>query len=399
MEPATIHLGEEASPFTVRDWAELRTLLDDERSKWGWLAPGGEGEVANVASNIQSHWNTLLQNLSEFQNQNLPLTNANQLAASFNNGPLLFSESTMGRMVLDILERNGTVAAAAAYAFLKGHLNLQYVNSRQMLLGVLLTALPDMNDAAAVEASLKSERQRFSSNLRNQSARLDDEFAKREADFEKLVERGKQLGVATLRAGKTKFTETVEEWKKGAEETEQGFLNTKAAYEEYMSLQAPSDYWKNKAAEHSSAATVAGTLLRNYLIGFTVAMLACFTAAACFVYYHPLTETVAGVKKETPVELYILISAGLAILSTVGFWVGRMFSKLYFSEHHLKTDAEERAIMAKTYLALIKVNAANETDKPIVLSALFRSTADGIVKDEGPPSFTLQGAAGKLLGP
>lgn len=41
--------------------------------------------------------------------------------------------------------------------------------------------------------------------------------------------------------------------------------------------------------------------------------------------------------------------------------------------------------MVTTYLALANEGAADEKDRSIVLAALFRPTADGVVKDDGLP--------------
>lgn len=102
-------------------------------------------------------------------------------------------------------------------------------------------------------------------------------------------------------------------------------------------------------------------------------------------------------QNKAPVALYVVISGGLLLLSTIAFWVGRLLTKLYLSEHHLRNDAEERAVMTTTYLALINEAAASDTDRQIILNALFRATPDGIVKDEGPTDASVQGLLTKLL--
>ena len=87
--------------------------------------------------------------------------------------------------------------------------------------------------------------------------------------------------------------------------------------------------------------------------------------------------------------LYFIVSGGLATFAGVIFWVGRLLTKLYLSEHHLRIDAEERAIMTTTYLALTNSKAAEDSDRQIILAALFRSTPDGIVRDDGPVDLNL----------
>lgn len=55
------------------------------------------------------------------------------------------------------------------------------------------------------------------------------------------------------------------------------------------------------------------------------------------------------------------------------------------SEMHLKTDAEERVAMVKTYLALMESGKAPTDTLSPVLTALFRPASDGIVKDDSMP--------------
>ncbi len=78
------------------------------------------------------------------------------------------------------------------------------------------------------------------------------------------------------------------------------------------------------------------------------------------------------------------------------FWIGRLLTKLYLSQHHLMHDAEERAVMTTTYLSLSHESAASEEDKKIILGALFRPTIDGLIKDEGPSDMSLAGFLSKL---
>lgn len=84
----------------------------------------------------------------------------------------------------------------------------------------------------------------------------------------------------------------------------------------------------------------------------------------------------------------VLFFGALAVWTTGALWATRIMSRIYMSEHHLAVDAGERATMATTYLALTNTRSADEKDRAVVLAALFRPTADGIVKDDPPPLLT-----------
>ncbi len=61
---------------------------------------------------------------------------------------------------------------------------------------------------------------------------------------------------------------------------------------------------------------------------------------------------------------------------------------MYMTEQHLGIDAQSRASMAQTYLALTKEDVASDQDRAILLASLFRPVVDGIVKDDGLPAIT-----------
>ena len=52
--------------------------------------------------------------------------------------------------------------------------------------------------------------------------------------------------------------------------------------------------------------------------------------------------------------------------------------------------------MATTYLALTRDQAADEKDRHIILSALFRNSSDGIVRDDGGSDGSLASALARL---
>jgi hypothetical protein len=162
-------------------------------------------------------------------------------------------------------------------------------------------------------------------------------------------------------------------------------------YKEYMKLRAPVEYWETKANEHKTNRITAFRNLKTYFAVMALALAALFAGAGALIY------SISQGGTANPLSLYLVISAGLAALSTVAFWFGRLLTKLYLSEHHLQTDAQERAVMARTFLALVNEGTAGETDKDIILAALFRATQDGIVKDDGPPDLAIQTLAARLL--
>ncbi|WOI45625.1 DUF6161 domain-containing protein [Acidovorax sp. BLS4] len=71
--------------------------------------------------------------------------------------------------------------------------------------------------------------------------------------------------------------------------------------------------------------------------------------------------------------------------------------RLYLSAHHLRIDADERAVMVQAYLALTNEGKVTEAERVLVLGPLFRPTVDGIVKDDGAPDLSAASILSKLL--
>ena len=73
----------------------------------------------------------------------------------------------------------------------------------------------------------------------------------------------------------------------------------------------------------------------------------------------------------------------LILATTMGIWLVRILIKITLSNYHLSVDANERVIMIKTYLSLLKEGSGFEADdKKVMLDNIFRPTNFGIIKDE-----------------
>ena len=53
--------------------------------------------------------------------------------------------------------------------------------------------------------------------------------------------------------------------------------------------------------------------------------------------------------------------------------------------------------MVQTYLSLMKDEALEKDDRALVLAPLFRSSSDGIIKDDGAPDSSLAAIISKAL--
>ncbi len=169
----------------------------------------------------------------------------------------------------------------------------------------------------------------------------------------------------------------------------ESFQKTEQLYREHMKLKAPVDYWTTKAGKHRGNAATYGIAIMIFAVAAS--------AALGFGLYELGQHMVnLASANRPPAVLFVFASMG-AVGATIIFWVARVLVRLFLSEHHLAIDAEERATMALTYLALTADEKADEKERALVLASLFRPTADGIVKDDAAPDLAPGAILSKIL--
>lgn len=158
-------------------------------------------------------------------------------------------------------------------------------------------------------------------------------------------------------------------------EHKQAMENLRKTFREEIALRAPAEYWETKRKGHFRMSWITGV----------VSFLAIGGAAAGLVWLiHDLvSKTPTGSQPETwRIAMAVLVGV-------FALWAARLIVRMFLSHLHLLTDAAERVVMVKTYLSLLEGDRlASKEDRQLILNALFRPAADGIVKDEGiPPSM------------
>lgn len=168
-----------------------------------------------------------------------------------------------------------------------------------------------------------------------------------------------------------------------------GLENTQKSYREQMRLKAPVEYWSDKAKKHREKSEN----YRQELIYWGIRVGSAVFVMLCFIAW----VTHAWASASAPIGSFIGPATIGVLITTIAFWAARILVRLYMSEHHLSIDAEERAIMVQTYLALIEAGAATETERALVLAPLFKSSSDGIVKDDAAPDLSPASLFSKAL--
>jgi hypothetical protein len=356
--------------------------------------PGdGRTDRLKISTDVQKRWNGLMNDVTNAMNRGEALESARgYLQPLTTPGQLFASASKDGALILDILDAAGDGGAAFAYGLLRGGVSVGEARTRVEMLAAMLVAVPDLADAGKFATRLQQERANYRNSIRSAIDRIEEAEDERKSDFETRVARGTRIANRTLWRSRDNWRRVQKGWQSQAAQAVLEINAVQAAYLESMRLQAPVKYWSDKAEAHGKKEFWG---IVRLIVFFPVAL-----AALSFAFWEAgryLLDHAANPDAKNPVALYVVITGGLAVVSTMLFWVGRLLTKLYLSEHHLRNDAEERAVMTETYLALTKEADASDADRDIILAAIFRNTPDGIVRDDGPGDVMPQAMMAKFM--
>lgn len=359
---------------------EINSWYSEERSFWNWFqnAPMSNmgGSLPNFRAEFFNALNSIgvriqeLQKNPESQNSLQALRNAIQVPV--NNSKLILRQHPFAVIAKEVSEKSGPTAGAVALGWL---LKIPMENSAQVEGILQATFLRDNLTASSPRLLEKA----LSEVWLNNKPKIDNvlgEVAKRADEFSVLIQKSQNEWQSVLSARERSWKEIEERINNEMNAAIRSIQNTEAIYKKQMELQASVDYWTAKADKHAATADS----LKRSLLRFS-----CFGGPGLLlglVVLSVLAGSVAG----GDVAIYLKFVAVGAVAVTLVFWIARILLRLFLSERHLATDAEERVTMVKTYLALANETKIEPADRALVLGPLFRSAADGIVKDDGPDS-------------
>jgi hypothetical protein len=383
----------DGAQFRFATIAEISEWIEKEQSSFSWLIEGGSQAGAGVSglrNSFVNSANTLRQQLNQWQsapdNESYKQQFANTFRSAYSASTSVRSDHQFAKIAADIAAKDGSIAASAAFGTLLGidsQLNFQTVKGiiaatlRQAGIdpkspAIVATAIADLNSSASTDrakivaewSGLSEQAHALLERTENSFKNQTDEFASRSAEMRERINDSVNASIKSIQ-------------------------DTEGAYKEQMNLQASVEYWGDKATRHRNAIA----LSRLILILFAVFGSAVLLGALLWI---ATTAVEVAEKTKGDAALLLKFAAIGAIVTTIIFWVGRVLLRIYLSDRHLLTDAEERVAMVKTYLALTNEGKLELADRTLVLAPLFRSAADGIVKDEGPDA-SLAGMIARVI--
>lgn len=244
--------------------------------------------------------------------------------------------------------------------------------------------------AQAINATHEEELSDYRDDLTTRTQRIEKIFFGRErrrrtranagmAEFEKFQNKSFGLIRGVVR-------DTTNQNKKQQERMQGEFEKLKKRFYEHMRLRAPAKLWEDRSEEHAKNAKWA-------LWGFGIGVIAAILAGLLVPLY--LGDQIAAsfatelCNKADPSDCKRVFSAkgplmvaGLLTVMSLILWGIRLQYRVFLSERHLSLDASQKRAFAETYLAMREDASVGAENEAIVLASLFRSTQDGIIKDD-----------------
>lgn len=368
-----------------RSFERLLAWLDHEQANWSWMYPHG---IGNMGGQMAQAFANVVQGVVNVRDSGQPLSSVEAVVSQAYQpaGHLRHSEGRFAKRIDQIRETHGDGAAAFAIAFSRQVITLGQANEPAQLAACVLLGLPELGRPDAIARRLELERRNYRLAVSTQLDKIDAEAGARGQDYAHHLHVARRLAIRQLLKSRSIDRDIRGTLAKQAADSIASITAVEETFRVRMGLQAPVTYWEDKAKKHRASAADAVWRLTMFFPLAAIVFVVAFGGAA---------RLLLG-RDEVHQTVYIIVAAGLASLAALIFWIGRLFTKLYLSQHHLLQDAEERAVMTTTYLALTHENAASDEDKKIILGALFRPTADGLIKEDGPSELTLAGALSRI---
>lgn len=163
---------------------------------------------------------------------------------------------------------------------------------------------------------------------------------------------------------------------------------TEDLYKEKLKLEAPANYWKQRAINLASE----GKKWMYWLIGASVIGIFALGAVLFFISDGTLKDLFEH--KGSAIRWSVVF---ITFVSFLAFTV-KTFAKLMFSAFHLHRDAEEREQLAYVYLSLKKDKSIDETERHLVMQSLFSRADSGLLKDDSSPKMPGGSVLEKVIG-
>jgi hypothetical protein len=369
---------------------DVKAFVTREMRGWDWLKGANPvpGQMKGVAGLYETTgWHPIQNELERPAQPASPFGNLQALLdRRYNDGKRLVVTDPEYEALRKLADETPEkpVLAATVLGFLSGYLNGNIFQSSYLENPIALRALGhalaigagiDSTAPSSAAAALESSRQEIEEALSGFRQIISSAREKASSETNRIASEA----TAEASARDQSFQNSEANRQNEFEALKKSLASTNEFYSKQMEVQGAVRYWGARSKTHKDNADNA----RWWLVLFAISA----TAVLLGVYYFGASWYLPDKLANDSIPLAALFKASAfgILLTTVAFWVGRVILRVYLSERHLATDAEERRTMVMTYLALIRSKKLAEDDKKLIIPAIFRSSSDGIVKEESSP--------------
>lgn len=378
-----LDLSEKGGHLEFEQPNEVYQWLETEHSKWHWMAQIHEIHTAlNQFSQLKQIAVQYIQQWTQHQaDPEAPKIYIDRLKTHFEseipNQSFWLSSSPTGAFILGLKDKRHPLVAAGAYLALGGVFTPQSQSLQPLLVegiieGFLYKKEVDWTATAHREA-LEKLKQQYARNLADQKRKyqeIEQANIGLNAKFGEALEAKAKL-LDDLHVGQG------DEFKKLIETHEANLKAIENAYDQKLALWKPVEYWQARGISHGNKA-------RHFAIASGVTGVVILFALGWLAYEIFLNVPL----NEKPQVWQVAV---FSVAAFFGIWLERMLVRLFVSNMHLATDADERVTMLQTYLSIIREGSAfAPDDKKLILERLFHPAADGLVKDDAAPPSLLE---------
>ena len=382
MTPIEVVVGERGGKQTFQTLDALETWIDREIEFWSWL-PDRIDSFESIGRSVKRKLSDLKERVGRIRNPRNRKAKEREIdnlrsnfKAAYMTGPLINSRSTKARNIQN--ERDGNDAQAyglycfymhsqaytdQAYAF-QGAVRGEFIKR-----GLRSTLDEERASLAMVQEEVTEWSSAFIAGNRGKLRELEQAQEMAAASFSSLQSQIEEQ----ISANEQDFEQIKTDFEARIEELED-------LYQKSMALKAPVKYWDDRSAIYFRGSWGFGALLIISL------------AIVGYLFVDYAQGILMGVRLDDGVPGYVE-TITLLTLATVGIWVLRVLSKIFFSQMHLWTRTKEKAVMTQAYLALESEGSITDDERSIILTSIFSNTSPGLLKSDS----TLPNALTKVL--
>ena len=375
--PLVLKFSESEREFNDLD--ELQKFMESERDAWFWLekvyqldkalrrAPelfgGYLGEVSQFIGEYRKH----PSNQRYIEERLSDLKNKTQTAVDQG---FILSDSTEAQFIFKIEGSRGGQIATYSLAFLK-NIKADF-NTAPAIEGAYWAMQYKQGSTETIEAhqkALELIKHSWVVKFGKKHKELQEKNDELISEIEGLRNKFNSL-ISEIEAQNAEQKESFEtEFKK----TREKLADIERTYDEKLALQSSVEYWDKKRGYHQSVMWK----MAKVTVSSAVAIIIIFSLVAYFLF-----------EATTLSEVQLWKLGIMLAISSFGVWLIRLLSKIFISNLHLRTDADERVTMIKTYLALLREGSGPKDDeRQLILQTLFRPSSTGFIKEDGPTGF------------